>query len=254
MFKQTEENVLAFILLFAVIGTAAHMVTVSEVWGPAGQNFTLFDFFSALPTAFLGLWSGLAAVLIAKLAAVLVLGMPLDGATMLRLLPPLAAGAFFYAYKQGEQKADAKSGEAQKTGAKTKLTQFFQFGFPLLAIALFIFHPAIFGTAAMVFALYWTIPILAALLPSNLYLRSLGATFSQHALGGVLWLYFVPGFANPAVWLALIPVVVVERTVFAGGIAVSYKVVDVAINRVTAFLRTADGRPAMAPQAARKKK
>jgi hypothetical protein len=250
MFKRTEENVLAFVLLFAVIGTAAHMVNVSTVWGPAGQHFTLFDFFSALPTAFLGLWSGLAAVLIAKLAAVLVLGMPLDGATMLRLLPPLAAGAFFYAYKQGEQKA----GQAQKDGTKTKLVQFFQFGFPILAIALFVLHPAIFGTLGMVFALYWTIPIIAALLPSNLYLRSLGATFSQHAAGGVLWLYFVPGFANPAVWLALIPVVVVERAVFAGGIAVSYRVVDVAIGRVSAFLRTPDGRPATAPQAARKKR
>lgn len=244
MFKRTEENVLAFVLLFAVIGTAAHLVNVSAVWGPAGQHFTLFDFFSALPTAFLGLWSGLVAVLIAKLAAVVALGMPLDGATMLRLMPPLAAGAFFYAYKKN----------VQINGTKTKLMQFFQFGFPILAIALFIFHPAIFGTLAMVFALYWTIPIIAAILPSNLYLRSLGATFSQHALGGVLWLYFVPGFANPAVWLALIPVVVVERMVFAGGIAVSYRVVDVAISRVTAFLRTADGRPAMAPQAVRKKK
>ncbi len=244
MFKRTEENVLAFVLLFAVIGTAAHLVNVSTVWGPAGQHFTLFDFFSALPAAFLGLWSGLAAVLIAKLAAVLVLGMPLDGATMLRLLPPLAAGAFFYAYKKN----------VQTNGTKTKLVQFFQFGFPLLAIGLFIFHPAIFGTAAMLFALYWTIPIIAALLPSNLYLRALGATFSQHAMGGVLWLYFVPGFANPSIWLALIPVVAIERTVFAGGIAVSYKVVDVAVNRVSAFLRTADGRPAVSPQAVRKKK
>ncbi len=244
MFKRTEENVLAFVLLFAVIGTAAHLVNVSTVWGPAGQHFTLFDFFSALPPAFIGLWSGLAAVLIAKLAAVVALGMPLDGATVLRLLPPLAAGAFFYAYKQGAQKADARS----------RLSQFFQFGFPVLAIALFIFHPAIFGTLGMLFALYWTIPIIAALLPSNLYLRALGATFSQHALGGVLWLYFVPGFANPAVWLALVPVVAIERTVFAGGIAVSYRVVDVAISRVTAFLRTPDGRPAVAPQAVRRKK
>ena len=206
MFKRTEENVLAFVLLFAVIGTAAHLVNVSEVWGSNGQSFTLFDFFSALPPAFLGLWSGLAAVLIAKLAAVLVLGMPLDAATLMRLLPPLAAGAFFYAYKQGEQKAGAQKTAAGRFSAP--LNFIIQFGIPLLCIALFVFHPAIFGTPAMAYALYWTIPILAAVLPSNLYLRSLGATFSQHAIGSVLFLYTIPALQNPAVWLALVPVVV----------------------------------------------
>ena len=198
--------------------------------------------------SFLGLGNGLAAVLIAKLAGVVVLGQPLEIAALVRLALPVAAGAaFFYAYKQnGERNGADETNASKKTSAGVWLNRFVQFAIPLAAMAAFVFHPAIFGTIAMAYALWWTIPIAAAILPKNLFLRSLGATFNQHAVGSVLFLYFVPGLANPAIWIALIPVVAVERLVFASGISVSY----VCVNKVMAWLEAWTEQPAAGAQAA----
>ncbi|MDE1798699.1 MAG: hypothetical protein KGH63_04830 [Candidatus Micrarchaeota archaeon] len=215
-----QKHAFTFVILFALIGVAALMVPVSALRGLTGQNFTLFDLFSALPAAFLGPATGVAAVLIAKLAGLLIVpGSQFDAISLLRALLPASAGAlFFWSYKN------------KATSATNWLL--LQVLVPLLAILLFVLNPAIFGTAAMAFALYWTIPIIAAFIPSNLFLRSLGATFSQHAVGGVLWLYLVPGAANPAFWLALIPVVAVERFVFASGISLSYLGVNAVLSRI----------------------
>ena len=51
----------------------------------------------------------------------------------------------------------------------------------------------------------------------------LGSTFTAHAVGSVIWLYagLVP---NPETWLALIPVVVLERILFASGMFVGYTI------------------------------
>ena len=214
-------NGLAFVLIFAAIGAGAHLIQLSKIIGAQDSNFTAFDLMAPIPVAFLGLWSGLAAILIAKFVAVLTLGSPLDFMTILRLLPPLAAGAFFYAYKQKKGMLGAIS----------------QIAIPLLAIALFIFHPAIFGTPAMLYSAYWLIPIAVAFLPSFTYLRSLGATFCQHAIGSITFLYTIPALQNPQVWLALIPIVALERGFFALGITVSYKAFVLALNKLGAFVK-----------------
>ncbi len=259
MFKRSEDKALAFTFMFAIAGVAAQMVNISKIWGSPGQTFTLFDFFSALPTAFLGLGNGLMAVLIAKLAGVVVLGQPLEIASLVRLALPVAAGAaFFYAYKQREESENAKKSETNATVSKKTskgewLNRFVQFAIPLAAIAAFALHPAIFGTIAMAYALWWTIPIAASILPKNLFLRSLGATFNQHAVGSVLYLYFVPGMGNPAIWLALIPVVAIERLVFASGISVSYVCVNKAMAWLEAWTEAPSGHAQAAPAIAKKK-
>ena len=90
---------------------------------------------------------------------------------------------------------------------------------PVTCMILFIAHPT--GLHAFPYTFYWFIPIITALMPhSSFFLHALGSTFTAHAVGSVLWLYCksIPA----AAWLGLIPVVFVERIVFALGMVVCY--------------------------------
>lgn len=83
---------------------------------------------------------------------------------------------------------------------------------PLLCMILFIMHPV--GQEAWFYSLYWLVPVVLYMLGSrSAFAESLGATFVQHAVGSVLWIYLVP--TTSALWIALIPVVAVERLVCA---------------------------------------
>ena len=94
--------------------------------------------------------------------------------------------------------------------------------FPLIAIGMFLLHPV--GRQAWFYSLFWTIPIIARLLPAkyslSVPLRSLGATFTAHAVGGALWIWTVP--MTPAMYMALVPITAFERILFATGIGISY--------------------------------
>lgn len=51
-------------------------------------------------------------------------------------------------------------------------------------------------------------------------MKSLGATFTAHGVGGAAWIW---AFNLPAtVWQGLIPVVISERLLFAAGIAATF--------------------------------
>ena len=202
-----KTNQLAFVLLFAAGGALAHMVPLAQILGAEG-SFTLFDAMCAIPVAFIGFLPGLMAILIAKLTAVLYLGKPLDLMIIARLLPPIAAGAFFFAYKNST--------------FSPKLSRAMHYAIPISAMMLFISHPAILGTQAMIYPAFWLIPIAVSRMPKNILLRSLGATFTQHAVGSVIFLYAIPALANPAIWTSLIPIVAIERTIFTLGIAFTY--------------------------------
>jgi len=99
---------------------------------------------------------------------------------------------------------------------------------PALCIVLFIVHPV--GCYAAPYTVFWFIPM-------GVYMRSikghfaqmLGSTFTAHAVGSVIWLYCVP--MSVASWYALIPVVCVERLLFATGMWVAYQLVE----KVSAF-------------------
>lgn len=83
---------------------------------------------------------------------------------------------------------------------------------PVICMALFIAHPV--GGQAWFYAMYWLIPVaLCALSTRSAFTEALGATFVQHAVGSVLWLYLVP--TTTAVWVSLMPLVLVERLVCA---------------------------------------
>lgn len=92
---------------------------------------------------------------------------------------------------------------------------------PLACMVLFLAHPV--GGQVWAYTLYWLIPVVLYFLKKDsLFLTALGSTFTAHAVGSVIWLYANP--MTPEAWLALIPVVAVERLVFASGMVALYHV------------------------------
>ena len=91
---------------------------------------------------------------------------------------------------------------------------------PTLCIALFVAHPI--GHAVWGYSLYWLIPIIIAVMPHrSIFFKALATTFMAHAVGSVLWLYTIS--MPKEQWLALIPIVLFERFLLAGGIVAAYK-------------------------------
>lgn len=93
---------------------------------------------------------------------------------------------------------------------------------PFACMILFIAHPV--GLPAFMYTFYWLIPIaLYFVRRKNVFLEALGSTFIAHAVGSVIWLYTQP--MTPALWIGLIPVVAVERLLFASGMVLGHHVI-----------------------------
>ncbi|HJO02106.1 MAG TPA: hypothetical protein QF458_04255, partial [Candidatus Woesearchaeota archaeon] len=61
-------------------------------------------------------------------------------------------------------------------------------------------------------------------------LRSLGATFTAHAVGGALWIWTVP--MTPEMYVMLLPITAFERLLFAAGIGISYVAFNALLDKV----------------------
>lgn len=89
---------------------------------------------------------------------------------------------------------------------------------PISCMVGFFLHPV--GRSAFPYTLYWIIPvgIFATKSSAKHFLSelmiSLRITFITHAVGSILWLYTVP--TTHHYWLALIPLVAIERLFIAG--------------------------------------
>jgi hypothetical protein len=90
---------------------------------------------------------------------------------------------------------------------------------PITCFLLFIFHPSVqFGWW---FGCYWFIPVLIFILKFFGFIKNgpvetaFRSTFVAHAIGSVMWCYFVS--TSPAYWLSLTYVVAAERLVIASG-------------------------------------
>lgn len=91
---------------------------------------------------------------------------------------------------------------------------------PIICMILFLVHPV--GGHVWIYAMYWWIPVILYFIKKNhLFTIALGSTFVAHAVGSVIWLYTVPMVASA--WLALMPVVIIERLLFAIGMVALYK-------------------------------
>ena len=206
-----------FLLIFSFLVFVGDRINFSKLMGTENQFFTLFQFFGPVAGAFLGPLVGVLSVLIAEVSSYLVLGKSFTLINVLRLTPMLFAAWYF--------------------GTKKDKISFL---IPILAIILFIAHPV--GRQVWFFSLFWTIPIIIKLLPKKygerVFLRSLGATFTAHAVGGAMWNYIVPIPMTSAAWVALIPIVIYERLLFAGGIAVSYIIFNTLLDKLDLKTKT----------------
>ncbi|XOU94950.1 MAG: hypothetical protein ACNFW9_02670 [Candidatus Kerfeldbacteria bacterium] len=198
-----------YLFLFVVIGFVLINIPFTNIIG-SGQKFSVFDFFAPTIGMFLASAWGAISVIVVKLISALVNGQSLDTATIIRFFPLALAALYFGARKY----------------------KFIVATIPLICMALFIMHPE--GRGAWYYSLYWLIPIVAVFNKKSLIMNSLGATFTAHAIGSVAFLF---AFNLPsAVWIGLIPIVFLERMLFTGGIAVSYVVMNTAVDKLAKFL------------------
>lgn len=194
---------LLFLIIFIILGLILLSIPFTNIVG-SNQKFSLFDFFAPTTGMFLGsIWGALSVVFV-KIISFLFSGQNLETATIIRFFP-LALGALYFGARK-----------YQKLVAIV----------PLICMIMFIIHPQ--GRGAWFYSLYWLIPVATIFIKRSLIFNSLGATFTAHAVGSVAFLY---AFNLPTeTWIALIPIVFLERMLFTGGIAVSYLVMNSLLN------------------------
>jgi hypothetical protein len=100
---------------------------------------------------------------------------------------------------------------------------------PLTCIVLFVEHPI--GKKVILYPMYWFIPTIIFFYQytkgTKIFLTALSSTFIAHATGSIMSLYILSIPAST--WNALIPVVAIERLVFASGATLVHYVVFTAI-------------------------
>lgn len=201
------------IILLTLIALAALQVPFTQLVG-SKVKFTLFDFIAPTLGIFLGTVPGIIAVFLAQILNYIIQGTNTDIGSIIRLFPTLF-GVFYFAKKRSVNIL-----------------------IPILAIIAFNLHPI--GRSAWQYSLFWLIPVAANFFHKNLFARSLGATFTAHAVGGALWVWAFG--LSKEIWLSLIPVVAVERLAMACGITLFYfvftKILNYAIKKKLLSLPT----------------
>ncbi len=196
---------LVFFVLFTILGFIFLQVPFNKLAG-SNVSFTLFDFFAPMAGAFLGPVYGIASVLSVMVTNNFIKDTPWTTGAIIRLFPTLFAVYYFAAISKKEAR--------------------WILAVPVLAIFTFLAHPN--GRQVPYYTLFWLIPLIAYRFRKNLWMKSLGATFTAHSVGGAAWIW---AFNLPAsVWSGLIPVVISERLLFATGIAASFIITQKALS------------------------
>ncbi len=188
-----------FLILFGVLSLIFYNIDLTYVVGSEDQSFSLFQFIGPVSAGFVSPILAIFMILgVEVIQKVLINDFTFSAFSFARFFPMLAAAYYF-----GVVKKDKRFGIA----------------LPVLGMLLFWMHPI--GAEAWGYALLWLIPIVATVFAKqHLLLRSLGATFQAHVVGSVAFLYTI---GMPAgAWWALIPIVLVERGMFAAGISITY--------------------------------
>lgn len=193
-----------FLVIFTILSLLAFQVSISRIVG-SSQNFTLFELLGPVGGMFLGPIMGAASAFFVRALNIIIFRQQLDFLTIVRFLPAIMAAAYF--------------------GLKQKRIAII---FPV-CIALFLLNPI--GRQAWAYSLIWLIPFLTTFGKKRLILNSLGATFTAHAVGSVIFLYSFG--LTPAVWMSLIPVVFIERGIFAIGIWLSCLTLNTVLDKTT---------------------
>jgi hypothetical protein len=198
---------LAFIALFTAAVLLTSNMNFSQMLGADNKSFTFFQFIGPISGGFLGAGVGMVSVFLAQAISFVYLNKPLEAFNIALLFPMVFGTLYFAKYARGK---------------------FTMALVPLACMALFIAHPV--GGQVWFYSLFWLVPLIALALPENLLARSFGSTFTAHAVGSVAFLYLVP--SAPALWITLMLVVPVERTLFALGISASYYALNSVFARV----------------------
>jgi hypothetical protein len=206
MIKNISKRKILFSIIFIILGLLAFQVSINKIMG-SSQNFTLFEFLGPLGGMFLGPILGAMSVFFVRVLNIVIFGQTVDFLTVVRFLPMMLAAVYF--------------------GFKTKKTAVI---FPI-CILLFLLNPI--GRQAWMYPLIWLIPFVVTFGKRRLFLNSLGSTFTAHAVGSVIFLYTLG--LTPAIWIALIPVVFIERGIFTIGVWASYLAFNTVLDRLTNF-------------------
>jgi hypothetical protein len=193
-----------FSIIFTILGLAAFQISVNHIIGST-QSFTLFELLGPTGGMFLGPILGAVSVFFVRALNIIVSHQSLDFLTVIRFLPAVLAAVYF--------------------GLNQKKTAII---FPI-CIALFLLNPI--GRGAWLYSMIWLIPFVATFFKKRLILNSLGATFTAHAVGSVIFLYSFG--LTPAIWMALIPIVFIERGFFTLGIWTSCLVFNTVLDKLT---------------------
>lgn len=192
--KKITLKQIIFLILFIAVGFGLMQIPFTKIIG-SSLKFSLFDFYGPIAASFVGSIWGLVVVGIMQIANWAWHGFSLDTSVIIRLFPVLFSVLYF----------------ARKS--KWNLVV------PAVCMLAFWANPE--GRLAWAYPLYWLIPIVAYFFQEkSIIMRALGTTFTAHAVGGVLWIWFIGMKAE--VWMGLIPVVWKERGLMAIGITLTY--------------------------------
>ncbi len=209
MEKNTKKKIL-FVIIFVILGLAVSRIYISPILGST-QSFTPLEFFGPTAGMFLGSWIAALSIFFVKLFSAIIGKQPLDLLTFIRFFPMILAAIYFGINKS------------------KKLILIV----PLVCMVLFMVHPE--GGKAWFYSLYWLVPMICFFKKERLILNALGSTFTAHAVGSVAFLY---AFNLPApIWTALIPIVFMERMLFALGIWGTYLGLNTVLNKLVARRR-----------------
>jgi len=248
-----------FSIIFTILGLAAFQITVNKIVG-SSQNFTLFEFLGPIGGMFLGPILGAISVFFVRALNILFFHQQLDFLTVIRFLPMMLAAVYFglktkrttinlganniisemkhfrakiWNREKVYQQSDKPTSDYKFAAENANCSINIYLGpgliiFPI-CIVLFLLNPI--GRQAWMYSMIWLIPFFTTFFNKRLILKSLGATFTAHAVGSVIFLYTFG--LTPAIWIALIPVVFIERGVFTLGIWTSCLVLNTVLDKLT---------------------
>jgi len=197
-----------FSLFFLILFLAFTKIKLTPILGTK-MKFSLSVFFGPTLAKILGVKLGTGIILLAHFLGILTRIYKLKTIkNLFTFFPIIFAGIYFSKIFKGEKKL---------------------IFIPLICILLFIFHPI--GREVWFYCSFWLIPIFISLFKEKLdkvlkfplfkiYGYSLGAAFVDHAIGSVIFLYFLKIPAH--FWIQAIPLTILERLLIAGGIEFFY--------------------------------
>ncbi|MCK5633286.1 hypothetical protein KAH94_06020 [bacterium] len=203
-----EKNESLSIALIGVVGILGLTIVAQRFLGVGQFAFFLYAMIIPLAGMFLNVKKS------ALYAGIFFVARWIFGIAPVTFGIPTACGAFNWSLYTNKSNSLSKS--------KIAILKFLiNFLLPLFCVGLFVIHPV--GSQASVYSSFWLIPValyfINFFVPVSLFRVALGSVFISHAVGSVMWLYVLPTI--PSKWVALMPLVAIERLTFAvGGVCV----------------------------------